>query len=573
MVSDAMKADRVESLSLQLAPTVFGAVRRYWVIVVAVAMAALVAAVGYSVARGKVYRADASVTVPAPAPLQGQQADTGQYLDSQVLLLQSQDVAQRAASIANRKLGGNMLTVGDFIGAGSKLMIAPPTTATPGAYGASIVALSFSWPDPRVAQVGVNAVLQVFDDARSAATTAQANATIAGIDKALARASDAPEQQALLGDRAQVVANEQLDLAAHPALGWAVEPTAPLNGGLKRTALIGLVIGVILGGALAYARASRRRGVASREDPAVIYGAPLLGEFPAFAAGNKALSNGDVAGDLIPVITEPHSAAAEAFRFTAGSIEQVRALRGPRLSLIFVSPGTDGGKGIVVANLALALAEGGTRVLVIDADPAARGLAARLLRGTWPAGGGLEEILAGRLVLADCVQASPFNAAVGILGCGPGPPLVTGAARAAAADALLAEAKADFDLVLIDGPELLQTIGAAELVGACDAVITVVSPDEPVRDHAEMADRINLTGTEVIACIYNQMHAWALLARFRRSGSAAGRSQSSPAAPEDPTLVGVGRLDRESRPPSRPLQEQEPSPFPAQGPFPPSGEG
>ena len=568
-----MKADRVESLSLQLAPTVFGAVRRYWVMVVAVAIAALVAAVAYSVAYGKVYRADASVTVPASAPLQGQHVDAGQYLDSQVLLLQSQEVAQRAANIAHRKLGGNILNVGDFIGAGRKLVIAPPTTATPGAYGASIVALSFSWPDPRVAQVGANAVLQAFDVARSAATTAQANATIAGIDRALARASDAQQQQALLGERAQVVANEQLDLAAHPTLGWAAEPTAPLNGGLKLTALIGLVVGVILGGALAYARASRRRGVASREDSAVIYGAPLLGEFPAFGAGNKALPNEDIAGDLFPVITEPHSAAAEAFRFAAGSIEQVRARRGPRLSLVFVSPGTDGGKGIVVANLAFALAESGTRVLVINADPADRGLATRLLGGTWLADGGLEEILAGRLVLANCVQPSPFNAAVGILGCGPGPPLVTGAARAEAADALLTEAKADFDLVLIDGPELLQTAGAAELVGACDVAITVVSPDEPVRDHAEMADRLNRTGTEVIACIYNQMHARALLARFRRSGSIAARSQGSPAAPEDPTLVSVGRPDRECRLPSPPLPKQEPSPFPAQGPSQPSGEG
>jgi Mrp family chromosome partitioning ATPase len=568
-----MKADRVESLSLQLAPTVFGAVRRYWIMVVAVAMAALVAAVAYSVAFGKVYRAEASVTVPAPAPLQGQQADAGQYLDSQVLLLQSQDVAQRAASIANRKLGGNMLTVGDFIGAGSKLVIAPPTTAAPGAYGASIVALSFSSPDPKVAQAGVNAVLQAFDDARSAATAAQANATIAGIDQTLARAGDAQEQQALMGERAQVVANEQLDLAAHPTLGWAAEPTAPLNGGLKLTALIGLVIGVILGGALAYARASRRRGVASREDPAVIYGAPLLGEFPAFPAGNKALPNGDVAGDLFPVITDPHSVVAEAFRFAAGSIEQVRALRGPRLSLVFVSPGTDGGKGIVVANLAFALAEGGTQVLVINADPAGPGLTTRLLGGTWLAGDGLEEILAGRLVLADCVQPSTFNAAVGILGCGPGPPLVTGAARAAAADALLTEAEADFDLVLIDGPDLLQTAGAAELVGACDAAITVVSPDEPVRDHAELADRIKLTGTEVIACIWNPMHARTLLARFQRSGSAAARSQRSPAAPGEPSLVGVGHPDRESRPSSPPVPKQEPSPFPAPGPSQPSGEG
>ena len=158
-----MRADSVESLSLRLAPTVSGAIRRYWVMVLAVAMAALVAAVGYSLAQGTIYRADASVTAAAGAPLQGQQVDPGQYLDSQVLLLQSQDVAQRAASIANRELGGNVLTAGDFIGAGSKLVIVPPVTATPGGYGASLIALSFSWPDARVAQVGVNAVLQAFD--------------------------------------------------------------------------------------------------------------------------------------------------------------------------------------------------------------------------------------------------------------------------------------------------------------------------------------------------------------------------------------------------------------------------
>ena len=179
-----MRANSVESLRFE--PTVFGAVRRYWVMVLAIAMAALLAAVGYSVAKGKVYRAYGSVTVPAPASLQGQQADAAQYRDSQVLLLESQGVAQRAASSANRELGGNVLTAGDFVGTTGKLVIAPPVTATPGGYGASITVLSFSWPDARVAQAGVNAMLQAFDDASSAATTAQANATIAGIDQALA---------------------------------------------------------------------------------------------------------------------------------------------------------------------------------------------------------------------------------------------------------------------------------------------------------------------------------------------------------------------------------------------------
>ena len=552
-------------------PTVFGAVRRYWVMVLAVALAGLVAAVGYSLVQAKVYRAYASVTVP-PVSLQGQ-ADPAQYLDSQVLLLQSQNMAQRAAVIANGMLGGNVLSAGDFAGAYSKLTINPPVTATPGAYGASLIALWFSWPDARVAQVGADAVLQAFDQARSAAITSQADATVAGIDQALAQTSDSQQQNTLVGERAQVVTNEQVDLASHPTLGWAFAPTAPLNGGVKRTAVIGLVIGLVVGAAVAYGRASRRRGFASREDPAAIYGVPLLGEIPAFAAGKKALSNGAAAASLLPVRTDPYSAAAEAFRFAAGSVERIRAARGPRLSLAFVSPRPGGGKSMVVANLAFALAEGGTRVLVVDADAAGGGLATRLLRGT-RAVGGLEEVLAGRLALADSIQPSPFSAAVAVLGCGPGPSLVTGAARAKAAGALLAEAKASFDLVLIDGPALLPTAGAAELVGACDTAITVISPGEPVSDHAEMAGRLSLIGTDVIGCIYTQAPERASLPRLRRSSTPPAHPdpKSSPAAPEPPAPADA-RVPDESHSLPDPPPTHEPFPSRARGPSHPSADG
>jgi O-antigen/teichoic acid export membrane protein len=263
-----MRAVGIESVRPE--PTVFGAVRRYWVMVLAVALAGLVAAAAYSLTQTKIYRAYASVTVPVPVLLQGQQADPAQYLDSQVLLLQSQGVAQRAAVIADGELGGHVLTAGDFVGVGSKLVITPPVTATPGGYGASVIALWFGWPDARVAQLGADAVLQAFDHARSAAIAAQADATVAGINQTLAQTSDKRQQQALLGERAQVVTNEQVNLASHAALGWAVQPTAPLNGGLKRTAAIGLVIGLMLGAALAYGRASRRPGFANRKDPAAL---------------------------------------------------------------------------------------------------------------------------------------------------------------------------------------------------------------------------------------------------------------------------------------------------------------
>ena len=128
-------------------PTVFGAVRRYRILVLTMAILGMVAAVAYSLHEPKIYQAEANVTFQPPASSQAS-ADPGQYLDSQVLLLQSQGVAQQATNIANRELGANLLDAQDFYGNHSSLVVNPPTTATPGGYGATIVAVSFKGPSP-----------------------------------------------------------------------------------------------------------------------------------------------------------------------------------------------------------------------------------------------------------------------------------------------------------------------------------------------------------------------------------------------------------------------------------------
>jgi Chain length determinant protein len=141
-------------------PTVFGAVRRYSTLVVAVTLAAVVIAVGYTLLQPKIYRAQAAITVPQPVTLQTPQGDPGQYLDSQALLLQSQGVARQAANIANDTLGGSTLTPGDFSAVDGSLAVSPPTTATAGSYGASIIGVSFKGPDVRIAQVGLDSLLR-----------------------------------------------------------------------------------------------------------------------------------------------------------------------------------------------------------------------------------------------------------------------------------------------------------------------------------------------------------------------------------------------------------------------------
>jgi Mrp family chromosome partitioning ATPase len=512
---ELMKEASVESARFE--PTVFGAIRRYRIMVIVFALAGLVGALGYTKYVEKTYRAAASVTVPVPQSQQTQ--DSAQYLDSQVLLLQSPAVAREAATLANATLQSNGLSAADFSASGGSVSITPPIGASAGSYGSSIVDVGFTAPNARVAQVGANSLLQAFSDVRSATIAAQFKNAIAGIDSAINETTDPVQLAALEGQRTQQLVNEQIDLAQLPTVSLASEPAGPASGGSKKAAVLGLVIGLVIGIALAYVRASRRRGFSDRQDPAELYGVPLIGEIPAFEA-EKALRSNGMAASGLPVSASPHSAVAEAFRFTAGCLERIRAERGPRLSLVFVSPLADAGKSMVVANLALAIAEGGTRVLAVDADTGDGDLTARLLLPGIPVGGGLEQVLAGQQQLLDRIQASPLNDAVSVLASGP--PLqrrVTGAARSKAASALLATAKSSFDVVLIDSPALLQVADAAELVDASDAAIIVLGPNGLIRDHLEMVERLKLIGTDVAGYIYSQAPMPPQLVRYLRNGS------------------------------------------------------
>ena len=100
-----MKSTSIEQAQFQ--PTVFTAVRRYWRMVFVIAFVTAVAAVGYTLVVPEVYRGYATITVPPTSLSKGEGSD--QFLDSQVLLIQSPEVADRAARIANAELNANVL--------------------------------------------------------------------------------------------------------------------------------------------------------------------------------------------------------------------------------------------------------------------------------------------------------------------------------------------------------------------------------------------------------------------------------------------------------------------------------
>ena len=73
-------------------------------------------------------------------------------------------------------------------------------------------------------------------------------------------------------------------------------------------------------------------------------------------------------GASLLMLNEPHSPAAEAYRSLAANLQFSSADR--QLQTVGVTSAAAGeGKSTTVANLAIALAEGDRRVIVIDADP------------------------------------------------------------------------------------------------------------------------------------------------------------------------------------------------------------
>jgi Mrp family chromosome partitioning ATPase len=490
-----MKATRIDQARFE--PTVIGAVRRYRIMVLVVALLTAGAAVGYSLQQTELFRAYATVTVPQGPLAEGE--DRTQYLDSQVLLLQSQEVADRAARIANTSLNDNVLTRSDFSGVDASLVITPPEQAAPGGFGSTIVALTFTWPGPKVAQTGVNAVLQAFDDVRSAAIAAQGAAHVAAIERSIKDFRTQGQLSDLLNQRSRALVDLQLDMATHPTIAWAAEPQVPINANSKRSGAIGLLAGLVLAAGLAYLRASRRRCLDDRLDPVAIYDAPLMGDIP--PAAKRILLP---AADPLPMAVDPQSQAAEAFRFTAASVERMRAVRDNRLAVVFVSPDRVAYRSSVVANIALAVAESGTPVLAIDADTTTSTLTSLLLPGS-PQADGFEQVVAGCRQVAECIEPSPLNADVTVLRAGP--PRVqrtTGNAYAEAVEQLIQDAKQSFALVLIDSPAVLRVANAVELVDGADASVVVLGPGEPVEDHVAMVERLEQVDSGLIGYIYRR---------------------------------------------------------------------
>ncbi|CAN0618249.1 tyrosine-protein kinase Etk/Wzc [Burkholderia multivorans] len=191
------------------------------------------------------------------------------------------------------------------------------------------------------------------------------------------------------------------------------------------------------------------------------------------------------------------------------SIEALRCVRTavvnevadlPGKVLVITSPTPSSGKSFVASNLAVLLAETGSRVLLIDADLRRGNLAARFGQ---PRASGLADLLAGNIDARRAIR--PIIAdrlsfiATGRYAANPSELLST-----PRMEELLNEFRAGFDFVIVDSPPVLAVSDASMAARSADATILVLRANvQTEREIEETLSRLERAGARVIGPVFN----------------------------------------------------------------------
>lgn len=308
---------------------------------------------------------------------------------------------------------------------------------------------------------------------------------------------------ALLDRRDNVTVDAEMapDTIAFESIARTAVPTG--GSGPGRVLAVSLVLGLLTGLGTAYLLGTRRNVFHDRLEAEQVLDAPLLAEIPEF--GDEGLDTN------LPVRDQPRSAAAEAFRFAATSVELKMLNRGVKMVAV-LSATLGAGKSTVLANLALASARKGTRVLLVDADFGNQALTA-LLRddGVIPSGGdelprGLTDLVSGDAEFGDAVMA--IEAAPGVevylLGRGRQPVAAAELVRSRHVRELFGAMRDEFDVVFVDAPPLLQVAYASTLASYADSAMLVVEHGGSVSQVREARARLDLIDVPIGGYVYNR---------------------------------------------------------------------
>ena len=298
------------------------------------------------------------------------------------------------------------------------------------------------------------------------AESVQATAANDSLNIEIAVTRENPEEAAEIANAitasfTEVVAEITEDLVSVNVLRDATVPTVPESPDPLINLALGLLVGLALGLGAAILWEVLDTRVRGQRDVEAITKAPIIGGIS---------YDPDAVKRPLIVQDDPHSPRAEAFRTLRTNLQFLDIESGPR-SFVITSSIPAEGKTTTSANLAIALADAGARVVIVDADLRRPKIASYMgLEGAV----GLTDVLIARAELADAVQ--PWGrGTLSVLPAGSVPPNPSELLGSRAMASVLRALEADFDVVLVDLPPLLPVTDGAIVSKLTRGALVVVA--------------------------------------------------------------------------------------------------
>lgn len=272
----------------------------------------------------------------------------------------------------------------------------------------------------------------------------------------------------------------------------AVEPTTPFSPRVPVIVTVAALFGLVVAVLIAILRNALDTRVRTLLDLEQLTDAPLLGGIAYDPEAPKR-----------PLIVQedPRSPRSESFRALRTNLQFLNVEGGPKLFVV-TSAGPGEGKSTTTANLAIALAETGARVALLDGDLRLPRIADYMgIEG----GLGLTDVLIGRVEVADVLQKWG-RGQLFVLPSGPVPPNPAELLGSVAMSQLLATLTEHFDYVIIDAPPLLLVTDAAVLSKFTRGALMVAASGKVKKQEFEGALRtLQTAGGKLVGVIMTML--------------------------------------------------------------------
>ncbi|GAA0499168.1 chromosome partitioning protein [Paractinoplanes deccanensis] len=273
-------------------------------------------------------------------------------------------------------------------------------------------------------------------------------------------------------------------LGSAPAISVAQDAvTTRQPDGLVRNVGFSAVLGLLIGAIVVAVREATRKKVTEEDDLRRLG----IGTVGVIALGSRYGRN-----------AKPDVELAEAFRRLRSLLPDLNG----GTSLLLTGANRKEGTTAVACGLAIALAETGARVLLVDANLRSPGVGRYL---GLEAGPGLAEVLAGSAAISDVLH-TPLDGRLTVLPPGTGVPDPGEALASPRLGATMDDLSRRFDVVLVDAPALNGVADATVLGKVTDGALLVVRANHTrTVDVQRSTDLLERVGAQLVGAVLNAL--------------------------------------------------------------------